>query len=107
MRHRFIPRLAALTVVISAVVVSDSAFAEDTPKFNQLWWPELVDLSPLRDQNPAYLKISERFLKNPKDFELAFARAWFRLTHRDMGPRARYVRDELPAEAMTWQGPIP
>ncbi len=64
-----------------------------------------TDLSLKAD--PAYLEISQRFLKNPKDFELAFAKAWFKLTHRDMGPRARYVGSEVPAEAMTWQDPIP
>ena len=64
-----------------------------------------TDLSLKAD--PAYLEISKRFLKNPKEFELAFAKAWFKLTHRDMGPRARYVGDEVPVEALTWQDPIP
>ena len=64
-----------------------------------------TDLSLKAD--PAYLEISQRFLKNPKEFELAFAKAWFKLTHRDMGPRARYVGDEVPAEALIWQDPIP
>ena len=57
--------------------------------------------------DPAYREISQRFLNNPKEFELAFAKAWFKLTHRDMGPRARYVGDEVPAEALIWQDPIP
>jgi len=57
--------------------------------------------------DPAYRKISQRFLENPEEFELAFAKAWFKLTHRDMGPRARYVGDEVPAEALIWQDPIP
>ena len=57
--------------------------------------------------DPAYREISQRFLKNPKEFELAFAKAWFKLTHRDMGPRARYVGDEVPAEALIWQDPVP
>jgi catalase-peroxidase len=47
--------------------------------------------------DPAYRKITQRFLKNPEEFEDAFARAWFKLTHRDMGPRARYVGSEVPA----------
>jgi catalase-peroxidase len=64
-----------------------------------------TDLSLKAD--PAYREISQRFLKNPKEFELAFAKAWFKLTHRDMGPRARYVGDEVPAEALIWQDPIP
>jgi catalase-peroxidase len=57
--------------------------------------------------DPAYRKISQRFLENPKEFERAFARAWFKLTHRDMGPRARYVGAAVPAEALIWQDPVP
>jgi catalase-peroxidase len=57
--------------------------------------------------DPAYEKISKRFLDNPQDFELAFAKAWFKLTHRDMGPRARYLGSEVPKEALIWQDPIP
>jgi catalase-peroxidase len=57
--------------------------------------------------DPAYEKISKRFLDNPQEFELAFAKAWFKLTHRDMGPRARYLGSEVPKEALIWQDPIP
>lgn len=57
--------------------------------------------------DPAYEKISRRFLENPKDFADAFARAWFKLTHRDMGPKARYLGPEVPAEDLIWQDPIP
>lgn len=57
--------------------------------------------------DPAYSEITTRFWKNPKDYELAFAKAWFKLTHRDMGPRARYVGAEVPAENLIWQDPIP
>ena len=57
--------------------------------------------------DPAYEKISRRFLKNPKQFADAFARAWFKLTHRDMGPRARYLGSEIPKEELIWQDPIP
>jgi catalase-peroxidase len=57
--------------------------------------------------DPAYEKISRRFHENPDQFADAFARAWFKLTHRDMGPRARYLGPEVPAEALTWQDPIP
>ncbi len=64
-----------------------------------------TDLSLKED--PAYREISQRFLDNPAEFEDAFARAWFKLTHRDMGPRARYVGSEVPAEALIWQDPIP
>jgi catalase-peroxidase len=57
--------------------------------------------------DPAYREISQRFLDNPAEFELAFAKAWFKLTHRDMGPRARYVGSDVPAEILMWQDPIP
>ena len=57
--------------------------------------------------DPAYEKISRRFLENPDQFADAFARAWFKLTHRDMGPVTRYVGPEVPAEVLIWQDPIP
>jgi len=57
--------------------------------------------------DPAYEKISRRFLQHPEQLAEAFARAWFKLTHRDMGPRARYLGPEVPAEELIWQDPIP
>ena len=57
--------------------------------------------------DPSYEKIAKRFLENPKEFELAFAKAWFKLTHRDMGPRPRYLGSEVPKEVFIWQDPIP
>jgi catalase-peroxidase len=57
--------------------------------------------------DPAYEKISRRFLANPDAFADAFARAWFKLTHRDMGPRVRYLGPEVPSEELLWQDPIP
>ena len=57
--------------------------------------------------DPAYEKISRRFHENPDQFADAFARAWFKLTHRDMGPRARYLGPEVPAEVLLWQDPVP
>ena len=57
--------------------------------------------------DPIYEKISRDFLKNPKEFADAFARAWFKLTHRDMGPKARYLGPEVPNEELIWQDPIP
>jgi catalase-peroxidase len=57
--------------------------------------------------DPAYEKISRRFLEHPEQFADAFARAWFKLTHRDMGPRARYLGPEVPAQELIWQDPIP
>jgi catalase-peroxidase len=64
-----------------------------------------TDLSLRLD--PAYERISRRFFENPAQFADAFARAWFKLTHRDMGPRARYLGPEVPAEELIWQDPIP
>jgi catalase-peroxidase len=58
-------------------------------------------------EDPEFRKISKRFLDNPKEFDLAFAKAWFKLIHRDMGPRARYVGSEVPAEELLWQDPVP
>lgn len=57
--------------------------------------------------DPNYEKIAKRFLDNPKEFELAFAKAWFKLTHRDMGPRTRYLGTEVPNDELIWQDPIP
>jgi len=57
--------------------------------------------------DPVYERISRRFFENPDQFADAFARAWFKLTHRDMGPRARYLGPEVPAEDLIWQDPIP
>ena len=58
-------------------------------------------------EDPSFRKIVERFRKDPTQFDKAFAKAWFKLTHRDMGPRARYVGAEVPSEVLTWQDPIP
>ena len=58
-------------------------------------------------EDPEYRKISKRFLDNPKEFELAFAKAWYKLTHRDMGPITRYLGKEVPKEVLIWQDPIP
>ncbi|MDO9478409.1 MAG: catalase/peroxidase HPI, partial [Pseudohongiella sp.] len=57
--------------------------------------------------DPAYGAISRRFLENPAEFELAFAKAWFKLTHRDLGPRTRYLGDMAPQEDLIWQDPVP
>ncbi len=57
--------------------------------------------------DPVYEKIARRYLANPDEFANAFARAWFKLTHRDMGPRSRYLGPEVPAEELIWQDPVP
>jgi catalase-peroxidase len=64
-----------------------------------------ADLSLKLD--PIYEPIARRYLKNPEEFKDAFARAWFKLTHRDMGPRSRYLGPEVPAEELIWQDPVP
>lgn len=64
-----------------------------------------TDLALIVD--PAYEKVSRRFFENPDEFADAFARAWFKLTHRDMGPRVRYLGPEVPEEVLIWQDPIP
>ncbi|WP_370682434.1 catalase/peroxidase HPI [Comamonas sp. GB3 AK4-5] len=64
-----------------------------------------TDISLIQD--PIYEKIARRFLENPQAFAEAFARAWFKLTHRDMGPRSRYLGPEVPKEELIWQDPIP
>jgi catalase-peroxidase len=57
--------------------------------------------------DPSYLKIAKRFQEHPEEFKLAFAKAWFKLTHRDMGPRSRYLGAEVPREDLIWQDPLP
>ena len=78
--------------------------AHDPDKFHA---PIMFTTDLSLKEDPIYREISQRFLENPEEFEDAFARAWFKLTHRDMGPRARYVGSEVPAEVMIWQDPIP
>lgn len=65
----------------------------------------VTDLSMIKD--PEYLKISKRFYENPEEFDAAFAKAWFKLTHRDMGPSTTYLGPEIPKEQFTWQDPVP
>jgi catalase-peroxidase len=57
--------------------------------------------------DPSYRQIAMRFRENPEEFQIAFAKAWFKLTHRDMGPRSRYLGPDVPGEAMIWQDPLP
>lgn len=57
--------------------------------------------------DPAYKKIAERFLANPNEYQKAFAKAWYKLTHRDLGPRSRYLGNDIPSEELIWQDPIP
>jgi catalase-peroxidase len=64
-----------------------------------------TDIALIKD--PAYLEISKRFHENPNEFADAFARAWYKLTHRDMGPISRFLGSEVPSEALIWQDPVP
>ena len=67
----------------------------------------MTDADMAMRMDPIYEPIARRFHKNPAEFADAFARAWFKLTHRDMGPRSRYLGPEVPKEALIWQDPIP
>ncbi|TVS18037.1 MAG: catalase/peroxidase HPI [Gammaproteobacteria bacterium] len=69
--------------------------------------PIMTDADMAMKMDPEYRKISERFYKDPAYFDEVFARAWFKLTHRDMGPKARYIGPEVPSEDLIWQDPIP
>ena len=69
--------------------------------------PIMTDADMAMKMDPEYRKISERFYKDPAYFTEVFARAWFKLTHRDMGPKARYIGPEVPAEDLIWQDPVP
>jgi catalase-peroxidase len=69
--------------------------------------PIMTDADMAMKMDPEYRKISERFYKDPAYFSEMFARAWFKLTHRDMGPKARYIGPEVPAEDLIWQDPVP
>ena len=69
--------------------------------------PIMTDADMAMKMDPEYRKISERFYKDPAYFDEVFARAWFKLTHRDMGPKSRYIGPEVPQEDLIWQDPIP
>jgi len=69
--------------------------------------PIMTDADMAMVKDPAYRKISERFYKDPDYFSAVFARAWFKLTHRDMGPKARYIGPDVPTEDLIWQDPVP
>jgi catalase-peroxidase len=69
--------------------------------------PIMTDADMAVKMDPAYREISERFYKDPAYFSEVFARAWFKLTHRDMGPRARYIGPDVPGEELIWQDPVP
>ncbi|WP_373460353.1 catalase/peroxidase HPI [Pseudokordiimonas caeni] len=78
--------------------------AHDPDKFHA---PIMFTTDLALKEDPEYAKITKRFLENPEEFELAFAKAWFKLTHRDLGPRSRYLGSMVPKEELAWQDPIP
>lgn len=96
------PAGAQQWVAKNAEAIIPDAFDPDKKKLPMML---TTDLSLRFD--PEYEKISRRFLENPDQFADAFARAWFKLTHRDMGPRARYLGPEVPEEVLIWQDPVP
>lgn len=85
----------------------NAKFVPDAHVEGELETPIMFTTDLSLKMDPAYREISLRFLENPEEFEDAFARAWFKLTHRDMGPRARYIATDLPDEEMLWQDPVP
>lgn len=83
----------------------DKPVRVDDPSVRQN--PIMTDADMAMKMDPEYRKISERFYKDPAYFDEVFARAWFKLTHRDMGPKARYIGPEVPKEDLIWQDPVP
>ncbi|MEZ5415690.1 MAG: catalase/peroxidase HPI [Opitutaceae bacterium] len=89
------------------VAKTDDAIIPDAFDPNKKHRPTMLTTDLSLRFDPAYEKISRRFLENPDQFADAFARAWFKLTHRDMGPKSLYLGPEVPAEDLLWQDPIP
>ncbi|WP_316811925.1 catalase/peroxidase HPI [Pedobacter heparinus] len=89
------------------VAIDAEAFIPDAFDSEKKHLPTMLTTDLSLRFDPAYEKISRRFLENPDAFADAFARAWFKLTHRDMGPRERYLGPEVPQEILLWQDPIP
>jgi catalase-peroxidase len=86
---------------------SAATLVEDAHDKTKRHAPMMTTADLALKMDPLYAPISKRFLENFAEFEDAFARAWFKLTHRDMGPRARYVGSEVPQEELIWQDPVP
>jgi len=83
------------------------AIIPDAHDRTKRWLPTMLTTDLALRYDPIYEKISRRYLENPQEFHDAFARAWFKLTHRDMGPKSRYLGPEVPAEDLIWQDPLP
>ena len=91
----------------AAVNLADRDHAPDVEDASQRTVLAMTTADMAMREDPAYRKISEHFHKNPAEFADAFARAWFKLTHRDMGPKSRYLGPEVPTEDLIWQDPVP
>ncbi|MCR9182607.1 MAG: catalase/peroxidase HPI [Flavobacteriaceae bacterium] len=91
----------------AAVGLAEKDHAPDAENDSQRVGIMMTTADMAMKMDPEYRKISEHFHKNPDEFADAFARAWFKLTHRDMGPKSRYLGSEVPAEDLIWQDPIP
>lgn len=89
------------------VAKNGQAFIPDAFDPNVKHLPTMLTTDLAFRFDPEYAKISKRFYDNPKEFEVAFAKAWFKLTHRDMGPKTTYLGPEAPTEDLIWQDPIP
>ena len=89
------------------VSVKESDMPPDVEDASIRCMPMMTDADMAMKMDPEYRKISERFYKDPAYFDEVFARAWFKLTHRDMGPKARYIGPEVPKEDLIWQDPVP
>jgi catalase-peroxidase len=89
------------------VAKKGQAFIPDAFDLNVKHLPTMLTTDLAFRFDPEYAKISKRFYDNPKEFEVAFAKAWFKLTHRDMGPKTTYLGPEAPTEDLIWQDPIP
>ncbi|RAJ76588.1 catalase-peroxidase [Chitinophaga dinghuensis] len=89
------------------VAKTTDAIIPDAYDGNKKHLPSMLTTDLSLRMDPAYEKISRRFLEHPEEFADAFARAWFKLTHRDMGPRSRYLGTDVPKEELIWQDPIP
>jgi catalase-peroxidase len=87
--------------------VSDEDMVVDAHDSKKTHRPMMTTADLALKFDPVYEKISRHYLDNPKEFHNAFARAWFKLTHRDMGPRSRYLGPEVPSEELIWQDPVP
>ncbi len=89
------------------VRIDDAALPPDVEDASRRCRPIMTDADMALKVDPAYRAIAERFHRDPEHFSATFARAWFKLTHRDMGPRARYLGPDVPAEDLPWQDPVP